>query len=406
MVGFDPGTGVREANDRAVLRTADLDYLLPPELIAREPARPRDSARLLVVRRGADGLTLSDMVFRDLPGLLRPGDLMVVNTSRVLPARLEGVRADTGGRFEGLFVGVASPPGRGWRVLIRAKRPRPGVVLVPTCPDGKPSATVLRLVEPSPEPGEEGAWLCVPEGPGAGGDAPAILARIGWTPIPPYIQAARRRGAGAGVDGEAPSRDMADRADYQTAYAETDPARAGSVAAPTAGLHFTQPVLDALAARGVGRAGVTLHVGAGTFKPVETEFVEDHPIHAEWCELPAETARAIVATRRAGGGSGGSAGGRVVAVGTTSARTLESFGPAEGLVESGAAGWSRLLVTPGFRWRNVDALLTNFHLPGSTLMALVAALLPGGVPDLLAAYRHAIDARYRFYSFGDAMLIL
>ncbi|MBL8757776.1 MAG: tRNA preQ1(34) S-adenosylmethionine ribosyltransferase-isomerase QueA [Phycisphaerae bacterium] len=398
-----PGRGVGSANDGAVLRTADLDYALPSELIAREPARPRDSARLLVVRRGSGGMTLTDSVFRDLPGLLGAGDLMVVNTSRVLPARLRGVRADTGGRFEGLFVGQVQPPQRGWRVLIRAKRPRPGVVLVPTSPDGKPSATVLRLVEPRPEPGEEGAWLCVPEGEGAGDDAPSILARIGWTPIPPYIQAARRRGTDGAGGGDAPSSDTTDRADYQTAYADIDPARAGSVAAPTAGLHFTQPVLDALTERGVGRASVTLHVGAGTFKPVETEFVEEHPIHAEWCEVPAETARAIVATRRAG--SGGQEG-RVVAVGTTSARTLESFGPAAELVDSGAAGWSSLLVTPGYRWRNVDALLTNFHLPGSTLMALVAALLPGGVPDLLAAYRHAIDARYRFYSYGDAMLIL
>jgi S-adenosylmethionine:tRNA ribosyltransferase-isomerase len=292
-------------------------------------------------------------------------------------------------------------------MMIKSKRPRPGVVLEPLDAGGRKTGTRLRLIErASADVGREtddaavhgGAWICIIEGEGAGQPAPIVLARIGLTPIPPYIQAARRRAAAhAGSVASDEETEWADRADYQTTYAGGAD-RAGSVAAPTAGLHFTPALLDALAARGIARADVVLHVGTGTFKAVEVEDVEHHPMHAEWCEISPATASAIMATRARGG--------RVVAVGTTAARTLESFGPASSLLASGASGWTRLLITPGHAWQNVDGLLTNFHLPRTTLLALVAALLPGGAAALRGHYAHAVSQRYRFYSFGDAMMVM
>ncbi|MGH7133707.1 MAG: S-adenosylmethionine:tRNA ribosyltransferase-isomerase, partial [Phycisphaerales bacterium] len=210
------------------------------------------------------------------------------------------------------------------------------------------------------------------------------------TPLPPYIRAARKR-HGVEVD------DAVDRAAYQTVYARGDELSAGSVAAPTAGLHFTPDLLAMLSAKGVDRAEVVLHVGTGTFKPVDTEFVEQHPMHAEWCTAPAATTAAMARARFSGG--------RVFAVGTTSARTLESFTQAELTPNADASHWTRILITPGYQWRHIDGLMTNFHLPRSTLLAMVAALLPGGAAQLLDVYREAIVKGYRFYSYGDAMLV-
>ncbi len=384
-----------------VLRTDDLDYHLPEGSIGLHPAQPRESARLLVAHRSDPG-SLEHRHIRDLPDLLRPGDLLVVNTSRVIPARLLGHRSDTHGHAEGLYLGPAAPdapagataaqasapPGASaWRVMLKARRLRPGLAIVLHDRAGRSTELALRLIDRSPDEGEQGAWLCRLEGGEAG--ALDVLERVGHTPLPPYIRAARKKTR------ERPDEE-ADRRDYQTVYAGQG--QSGSVAAPTAGLHFTPELLARLESRGIGRAEVVLHVGTGTFKTIETEFVEQHPMHAEWCVLPGETARAIVRTRAAGG--------RVIAVGTTSARVLESFGPAADLPEAGASGWSRLLITPGRPWLNVDGLTTNFHLPRSTLLALVGAMFPEGVPRLLAIYGEAIERGYRFYSFGDAMLVV
>jgi S-adenosylmethionine:tRNA ribosyltransferase-isomerase len=430
-----------------VLAVSALEYVLPPDRIATEPVHPRDSARLLILRRSAPSF-LSHRVVSDLPQLLSPGDLLVVNTSAVVPARLVGTRVDTGGRVEGLYLGEAPPSDAPadrnpalplWRVLLKGRRLRPGVFVGLTDLSGNPLGASLKIVAHSTEEGEAAAWVvevfsCVegPRGavPGSAGHGLAILQKVGSTPLPPYIRAARKRGAAAGqamtpADQSGPSdptaaptaeapaaadlqREQQDRRDYQTVYA--DPTAAGSVAAPTAGLHFTPELLARLESMGVARAPVVLHVGTGTFKPVETEYVEQHPMHTEWCVCPAATARAIAQTRAAGG--------RVIAVGTTSARTLESFSP-EQLAHAAASGQdaqhaTNLLITPGHRYRNLDGMMTNFHLPRSTLLAMVAALLDersgGGAGDglgrLLEAYRVALQERYRFYSYGDASLIL
>ncbi|MBL8990561.1 MAG: S-adenosylmethionine:tRNA ribosyltransferase-isomerase, partial [Phycisphaerae bacterium] len=325
-----------------------------------------------------------------------------------------GRRADTGGRVEGLW--LADAPGQGagtmggdaaslrWRVMLRGKRLRPGVAVTLDQGLGGVESTVrLRLLERDTLEIGGGVWLAEVDGARPGETTVALLERLGVTPLPPYIRAARRHaGEAESAEGE-----RTDRAEYQTVYAHAEPTgqgSSGSVAAPTAGLHFTPELLARLADLGVGRAEVTLHVGTGTFKPVETEFVEQHPMHAEWCELPAGTCRAIGACRAAGG--------RVVAVGTTSARTLESFTPEQvaACARQGAPGrplatWTRLLITPGFAWRNVDALMTNFHLPGSTLLAMVASFA-GGVERVKSIYAEAMACGYRFYSYGDAMLVV
>lgn len=414
-----------------MLPTVALEYDLPAERIARHPVEPRDAARLLVVSR-SDRSRLEHRFVRDLPDLLGAGDMLVVNDSKVIPARLTGARSDTGGKVEGLFLGLADDPAfprdeRHWRIMLRAKRPRIGSRVDLTDPHGLDVGVSLRLLgrttththerEAETQLGtsmvsgtasesveDTAAWIaCVEDvrGGAVAGTSVEILQRVGSTPLPPYIRSQRKADADAGDD-------HADRAVYQTVYA--DDAKPGSVAAPTAGLHFTPGLLATLAARGVTRHAVTLHVGLGTFKPVETEFVEQHPIHAEWCEVPSATAAALVAarapkTRR-----------RVFAVGTTSARTLESFSPEviAAAAQSGtaAAHWTRLLITPGHQWQHVDGMLTNFHLPCSSLMAMIASVLDDGtgtgvgVARLLAIYREAIAREYRFYSFGDAMLIL
>ncbi len=400
----------------------ELDYDLPGDLIATRAVEPRDAARMLVVTRDGAG-DLEHRHVRDLPGYLRPGDLLVLNTSRVLPAWLAGRRVGTGGKFTGLYLGLAepgaAPPGgdaeasadlrpRGrpvawWRVLLRAGHLRPGAVLMLEREDGPGPAgdgalrdadTGVRLHLVRKDPEEPGGWVVrVFAAQGLPGETEALLALAGATPIPPYIRSARRD---AGV--EVP--DLEDRVRYQTLFASAGTGGGeGSVAAPTAGLHLTPDLLERLRGAGVGRAEVMLHVGSGTFRPVETPVVEEHPMHMERCGMTRQALEAIQGARARGG--------RVICVGTTSARTLETFAqhaqegrPPGGWVET------RLLITPGYRWRWVDGLLTNFHLPRSTLLAMVGAMFPAGMARVREIYAEAIGARYRFFSYGDAMLIL
>lgn len=371
-----------------MLRTDQLAYDLPERLIATAPAVSRDAARMLVVSR-SDPARLEHRTVRDLPGYLGAGDVAVFNRSRVLRARLVGARADTGGRVEGLYLDLASGRAGAWRVLLRSNgRLRAGQVVRLRDANGALTDSTLSLVERAGE-----AWIVWPEPSVA--DASAALEAVGRTPLPPYILHARHTAGFA-------TSDASDRARYQTVYAEADPAPgAGSVAAPTAGLHFTPELLERLDGAGVRRLCVDLHVGYGTFQPVQTECVEDHPIHAERCSAPARVARALLDRQQS------AEDGRLFAVGTTTARTLESIpDPIERWTESGWSGSTRLLITPGYRWRRIDGMLTNFHLPRSTLLAMVAALFPGGADRLLELYRVAVRERYRFYSFGDAMLIL
>ncbi|VAX40956.1 S-adenosylmethionine:tRNA ribosyltransferase-isomerase [hydrothermal vent metagenome] len=389
-----------------MLSTDALDYHLPPGRIATHPVEPRDAAKLLVLRRDDPG-RFEHRTIADLPSLLDPGDRLICNTTRVLPARFRGFREETGGGVTGLYLHDDPTPGV-WLAMVKARRHKPGSIIrlltrETSDAPAAPSPYTLEMLEPVEDP--PGAWrlrlradtLPLP-------DAPTVLEAVGLTPLPPYILAARKAAHDAGDDGT-------DREQYQTVFAEPlSCAQPGSVAAPTAGLHFTPRLLEALAARGVARTGITLHVGAGTFKPVETETVEAHPIHAEWCSMSAQAIAEIRQTRQAGH--------RVVTVGTTSVRTIESYAPLADRGDFPAHLSTRLLLTPGCSFGWTDALLTNFHLPRSTLMALVAAMLqhpdeppasdgtPVGVLRLKAAYAEAIARGYRFYSFGDAMLIL
>lgn len=376
-------------SESLVLRLTDLDYELPESNIARFAAEPRDSARLLVVSRSRPDW-LEHRTVRDLPGYLRPNDLLIVNSSRVLPARLEGERADTGGKVEGLFLAADPNASTHWRVMLRGKRMKPGISVRLFTGEGVASGFSLELLERTDEAGEEGAWRVRVAGGSGELGAAEVLQRVGRTPLPPYIRAARKRHHEA-------IRDEDDRDRYQAVYAGD---ASGSVAAPTAGLHFTPALLRTLETKGVRKAEVVLHVGTGTFKPVETEYVEQHAMHEEWCTVPAETGKAIRASRNSNG--------RIVAVGTTSARTLESF--SHDAVERGGECSTRILITPGYTFTNVDVLMTNFHLPRSTLMAMVGALLHSpthnGVERLKSIYATAIAEGYRFYSFGDAMLVL
>lgn len=379
-----------------VLPTDALDYELPPELLATRAAEPRDSARLMVVSR-SDPSRREHRRVSELTEFLGVGDVLVFNTTRVLPARLEGVRVGTGGRVGGLYLGPGPGSDR-WVVLLRAGHLRAGARVSLLTPGEEASGVELELESRG---GEDGAgWVVRVIGGPAG---PETLERVGRTPLPPYILHARKQ------HGERVG-ESADRDRYQTVYAggtralERDGSvSVGSVAAPTAGLHFTPGLLERLRAAGVERAEVTLHVGTGTFKPVEAAVVEDHPMHAELCAMSPAAVSAVRAPGK-----------RVIAVGTTSARTLESYAAAG---EGGAALpetlSTRLLITPGYRWRWTRGLMTNFHLPRSTLMAMVASLLAGegedpraGVERLRGHYAEAIRERYRFYSFGDAMLVL
>jgi len=338
------------------MRVEDFDFDLPEALIAQRPARPRDSARLLVV-----GRAIEDRSVRDLPGLLNPGDLLVFNETRVLPARIAGRRGAA--KVEATLLKQLGP-GR-WQALARpARKLKPGDSI---SFDAGLSADVV-------EKGEAGEVTLLFRAPEA--ELLAILERTGGMPLPPYI----RQGRG---DGE-------DREDYQTVYARV----LGAVAAPTAGLHFTPALLRALEERGVDVAFVTLHVGAGTFLPVKTDDPREHRLHAEWGKVPAATVDAVAAARRRGG--------RIVAVGTTSLRLLESAAAPDGSLLP-FSGDTSLYILPGYRFRIVERLFTNFHLPRSSLFMLGSAF--AGRERLRAAYAHAIAERYRFYSYGDASLL-
>ncbi len=351
------------------LHTSDFSYNLPPALIAQEPLAERDASRLLVLDRRTGAVAHDG--FRNLGAYLRPGDLLVMNDSRVRPARVWAMKP-TGGRLELL---ILRPTADGdWETLVRPGRRAPvGTTFTLTDRAGRSGETPVQGEVLAKEP--DGVTRIRVDGP-----LDPALARLGEMPLPPYIH--RRL----------PEAD-ADR--YQTTYARTT----GSAAAPTAGLHFTPALLDALRANGVRTATVTLHVGLDTFRPVTEEDPAAHPMHAEWYTASAETAAIICETTRGGG--------RIVAVGTTSVRVLESVaaqpGGWEAATERGAEGWTRLFIRPGYTFRTVDALITNFHLPRSTLLMLVSAF--AGRERILAAYAEAVRERYRFFSFGDACLI-
>jgi len=378
------------------MEITELDFHLPPELIATHPAQPRDSSRLMVVRRAAE--TVEHRHFYDLPDLLEAADVLVVNDTRVLPARLV-LRRPTGAMIPGLFLSEIVP-GR-WEVMLRSRgKLSPGDALhVERSSESARDEIAIRVAERLPE---RGRWVIEisPALPAA-----QLLERIGHVPLPPYIEKARRtawnnekpRHSGAELaDLSGDAQETIDRTEYQTVYARLP----GSLAAPTAGLHFTPGVLDRLAARGIGRLPVTLHVGLGTFLPVETQTLEGHKMHAETYSVPGATVGALRSLRASGKG-------RIVVVGTTAARTLESAAAEILGCEAPAAdlaGSTALCISPGYRFELTDVLLTNFHLPRSTLLALVAALV--GLERMRALYAEAIRERYRFYSYGDAMLIL
>ncbi len=340
------------------MRTELFDFHLPSELIAQRPARPRDSAGLLVVEQAG----LQDLRVRDLPTALEPGDLLLFNDTRVLPSRLVGKRGES--TIE-VTLHQREQEGR-WRAFARpARKCHPGD-RIRFAPDF--AADVLAK--------GEGGEITLDFAPTEGSLADRLEAH-GAMPLPPYIK--RARGG-----------DPRDRDDYQTLFAR----RAGAVAAPTAALHFTPDLMAALAGRGIEHGFITLHVGAGTFLPVRAADTEDHVMHAEWYEVPARTAALVARTRASGG--------RVVAVGTTVLRTLEAASAEDGTLHAGG-GETRLFITPGYRFKAVDRLLTNFHLPRSTLFMLTAAF--AGLERMRAAYDHAIAQGYRFYSYGDACLL-
>ena len=338
---------------------SDFYYDLPEELIAQEPIEPRDASRLLVMDKQTGALT--DGTFRDIKTLLKPGDCLILNNSRVLPARLIGERVGTGAAVELLL--LTPHGGDVWEVLAGpGRRAKPGYSL--TFGGGLLTAKVLevleggnRLVQFSYE-----------------GNFYETLDKIGQMPLPPYIK-----------------KRLEDKERYQTVYSN----ELGSAAAPTAGLHFTPELLDEVREMGVEVAFVTLHVGLGTFRPVKEDVVENHKMHSEHYELSPETAEVINRTRERGG--------RVIGVGTTSCRTLESVGLTDGVVKP-ADGWTEIFIYPGYEFQVLDGLITNFHLPESTLIMLVSAL--AGYDHTMDAYKHAVEEKYRFFSFGDAMMIV
>ena len=397
------------------MKTADFDFDLPEDRIALRPADPRDSARMLIV----DGNDLSDRIMRDLPEVLRPGDALVFNDTRVIPARLSGVRERIGPDGETLTVEIEATLHHRdapdiWSAFMKpGKRIKAGDrILFSLLPSGEKVAREARRMtglpdnatssadetsdtSPSSEPsgptfspegrrtltatvvdkGEDG--LITLRFDLAGPALDEAIREVGVMPLPPYIAAKRPE-------------DDRDRSDYQTVFAEHD----GSVAAPTAGLHFTPALLEAIRAKGVSTHAVTLHVGAGTFLPVKADDLADHRMHSEWGEVSAETADALNAVHARGG--------RIVCVGTTSLRLLESATGEDGVVRS-FHGDTAIFITPGYRFRAADVLVTNFHLPKSTLFMLVSAF--AGLETMKAAYAHAIDSGYRFYSYGDGSVL-
>jgi S-adenosylmethionine:tRNA ribosyltransferase-isomerase len=341
------------------VRTADFDYELPPEMIAQEPAEPRDSSRLLVLNRANGKIT--HRYFRDLPEYIKTGDCLVVNETRVMPARLLGRKPKSGGAVEILL--IAPLPDGTWEAMVK-----PGRRLAPgTRVEFKPP-TMSAIVEGVLPEGRRSVRLEFT------GDALNAIRQVGTLPLPPYIH-----------------KPLTDAERYQTVYAT----REASVAAPTAGLHFTPELLDSIKQKGIEVAAVDLTVGPGTFQPVRMDEVENHIMHSEAYDLPAGAAGVINRVRCAGGS--------VVAVGTTSARVLETMAKADGTVRAGA-GATDLFIYPGYDFKAVDILVTNFHLPRSTLLMLVCAF--AGRELIMKAYEEAVKKGYRFYSFGDAMLIL
>ena len=344
------------------------DYHLPPELIAQEPCEPRDHARLLVARRSDQSLYHHH--FFDLPDLLQPGDLLVLNDTRVLSARLFGKRARTSGKWEGLF--LRQFPDASWEMLCqtRGTLAEGEIIDIDTSPPRQQGTFQLKLVKRLPA----GRWQVEPMLPGS----PAqLLERFGHIPLPPYI----RKGAAT----------EADRDRYQTVYSR----HAGAIAAPTAGLHFTERVFADLQKRGITWTTVTLHVGLGTFQPIQTDDYTKHPMHAEWGELSQTAVDAIEDCKKRGG--------RLIAIGTTSVRVLETAAVVRGKLQPWS-GVTELFIHPLYEFKIVDALVTNFHLPRTTLLLLVAAF--AGIDLLRQAYESAMRERYRFYSYGDAMLLL
>ncbi len=340
------------------MKTSDFYYDLPKELIAQSPAKVRSSSRLLVYDRASK--SISDRIFSDIGSYLRDGDILVRNTTRVIPARLYGMREDTSGKME--FLLLKRLDDEHWECLVKpGKRAKEGLIFKVN------DELSIEIGEPTDAGGRVIRLLY-------DGIFEEILDRAGEMPLPPYI-----------TERSAP------KERYQTVYARQN----GSAAAPTAGLHFTNELLDELQKSGVKIADVLLHVGLGTFRPVSSENVEDHHMHSEFYQVSEETAEAINNARQSGG--------RVVCVGTTSCRTLESVTDDQGVVHA-KSGWTDIFITPGYRFKAVDALITNFHLPESTLLMLVSALCSR--EEILHVYEHAVKERYRFFSFGDAMLIL
>jgi len=354
------------------MKLADFDFHLPEERIALRPVSPRDAARLLLVQPGEP---LADLHVRDLPGLLSAGDVLVMNDTRVIPARLKGVRLRGESRVAVEATLHRQLSGHVWTAFMRpGKRLADGDRVVFGAPSDR--ACLLGALDATVREKGEGGEVTLAfdlSGP----DLMAAIAERGVMPLPPYIAAKRPE-------------DAQDLADYQTVYAAED----GSVAAPTAGLHFTPELLARLEAMGVGLERVTLHVGAGTFLPVKTEEVAEHRMHPEWGEVDAATAERLNAARAAGG--------RIVCVGTTSLRLLESAADEDGAIRPFMAE-TAIFITPGYRFHAADGLMTNFHLPKSTLFMLVSAF--AGLETMRAAYAHAIDHGYRFYSYGDTSLL-
>jgi S-adenosylmethionine:tRNA ribosyltransferase-isomerase len=346
------------------MKRSEFTYSLPPELIAQHPLPQRSASRLLCLE--GDGGAVSHHHFTDLPNFLRTGDLLVFNDTRVIPARLWGRKA-TGGRLEILVERLTSE----YTALAHvrcSKSPKPGAIIELCASEGSPPGRHRLTVT-----GREDALFCLSSEGGL--PLAQILQDIGHMPLPPYIERAD---------------DPEDRERYQTVFA----AREGAVAAPTAGLHFTRHMLKALDEQDIRRATVTLHVGAGTFQPVRVDDIEEHQMHAEYVEVSEEVCAAVRETRKRGG--------RVIAVGTTSVRSLESACIASGEIQP-FYGDTDIFIYPGYQFQAVDAMITNFHLPESTLLMLVSAF--AGREAIMAAYQQAIDARYRFFSYGDAMFI-
>ncbi len=351
------------------MKTEELNYDLPAELIAQTPTEQRSASRLLVIDRAVEGFI--DSGFSRLIDFLRPGDCLVLNDTKVLPARFFAQR-QSGAALEGLFLAERTGEPGTWEVMLKgARKVRPGEQFW-IRDRHRTNFCAAELIE------KRSGGGCILRVHGDG-DAETILNEVGFPPLPPYI----RR------DGDV-TQAQTDRQRYQTVYAR----QPGAVAAPTAGLHFTESLLTQLHDKGIGRAAVTLHVGAGTFKPVTAEQLEAHEIHREWFCLDETNAEIINSARAAGS--------RIVAVGTTATRVLETV--AQGRRVEPGHGDTQLFITPGYTFKAVDAMITNFHLPKSTLLALVGAF--AGLDRVMAAYRHAIEQRYRFYSYGDAMLIV